>query len=311
MPNSFSGIGGWSAIDADWRNSKTGIANSITNLNNSIADEFSTLSSYVSGDTVMYNNSRYVCTATTAGPGNWDASNWEARTVQQDLGGGGGSTVDVLISYDVVNEELHLDFKDHTNEVLIGGRWYKTVQMPDGNIWLAQNLDYAWEGLTVGTSAYSRETQLANYYNNDENTYGWNGKKCGLLYNAAAKRYLETNKNTLIPGWHVASDGEWNALVTSVGENPGTKLKAIDNSIDGNWPTGWNGTDDYGFSVIPGGVRDPETYQYLNSMARFWTSSIVMTNYDRDYYLGTGSSVTRDYDETWDFYSIRLVKDNP
>ena len=36
MPNSFSGIGGWEAIDADWRDSKQGITNSISNLNNSI-----------------------------------------------------------------------------------------------------------------------------------------------------------------------------------------------------------------------------------------------------------------------------------
>lgn len=116
MPNSFSGIGGWSAIDADWRDSKQGINVSITNLNNSIADEFSTLSSYVSGNVVMHNNSRYVCTASTLNPGDWDASNWEARTIQQDLGsGGGGTSVDVSVSYDAVNEELHLDFSNGGN----------------------------------------------------------------------------------------------------------------------------------------------------------------------------------------------------
>lgn len=115
MPNSFSGIGGWEIKDQDWRDSKQGIASSITNLNNSIADEFSTLSSYVSGNVVMYNNSRYVCTASTAGPGDFDESNWVARTIQQDLGSGGGSTVDVSVSYDAVNEELHLDFSNGGN----------------------------------------------------------------------------------------------------------------------------------------------------------------------------------------------------
>ena len=192
--------------------------------------------------------------------------------------------------------------------VIIGGKEYPTVLMPDGNIWLAQNLDYTWEGLTVGSSSCSRETQLANYYNNDENTYGWNGKKCGLLYNAVAKRYLQNNRASLIPGWHVASDDEWSGLKTAVG-NDGTKLKAVDNSVGGSWPTGWNGTDDYGFSVLPGGWHYPNDYNDLNSMARFWTSSIVMTNYDRDYYFTTESSITRDYDDVWTSYSIRLVKD--
>ena len=117
MPDSFSGIGGWSAVDADWRDSKTGINNSITALSNSIADEFSTASSYVSGNAVMNAGVRYVCTASTAGPGSWESSAWEARPIQADLGsgGGGGSSVDLTVTYDSVTEQLHLDFSNGGN----------------------------------------------------------------------------------------------------------------------------------------------------------------------------------------------------
>ena len=65
--------------------------------------------------------------------------------------------------------------------VVIGGREYPVVQI--GNqLWLAENLDWRWEGLTVG-GQWQRETPGAWYYNNDEATYGVNGNKYGLLYN--------------------------------------------------------------------------------------------------------------------------------
>ena len=56
----------------------------------------------------------------------------------------------VRVSYDAQAEELHFDFYAHTNEVLIGDRWYKTVTI--GNqIWLAENLDYKFCNIGVFT----------------------------------------------------------------------------------------------------------------------------------------------------------------
>lgn len=86
--------------------------------------------------------------------------------------------------------------------------------MPDGKVWMAENLDFAWSGLTVGGSGTSSNPK-ANYYDNDEVTYGWNGRKCGLLYNWYAAKHLEDNKSTLIPGWHVPTKAEWDALATA------------------------------------------------------------------------------------------------
>ena len=114
MPNSFSGIGNWASVDADWRESKPGITGSLQTIGNSIAPPFDTASTYVSGDAVMYSDSRYVCTATTVGPGEWESSAWSARSVQQDIVGATAS-VSLSVSYDSVNEELCLDFSNGGN----------------------------------------------------------------------------------------------------------------------------------------------------------------------------------------------------
>ena len=140
----------------------------------------------------------------------------------------------------------------------IGGRTYRTVTI--GNqIWLAENLDYKFDyngsELPVGVSGYP-STPAAWYYTNEE-TYGIDGtRKCGLMYNWYAAKYLDDNKATLLPpGWHVPTQAEWFTLAETVTESiAGYLLKALDNAT-GNWPTGWGGNDEYGFGALPGGMR--------------------------------------------------------
>lgn len=160
--------------------------------------------------------------------------------------------------------------------VAIGGHTYKTVIIGNQE-WLAENLDYKFDvncsTIPIGGSG-NPSTPHARYYNNDEATYGIDGTyKCGLLYNWHAVEYLEANKATLLPdGWHVPSVDEWNTLSSLLGYNNGTELKAVDNSITSNWPSNWNGTDDYGFNGIPSG-NYIGTYTRLNTDADYWTST--------------------------------------
>ena len=122
----------------------------------------------------------------------------------------------------------------------IGGRVYNTVII-GGKEWMAENLDFKFSGLAIGKGSSSSEPR-ANYYSNNESTYGANGNKYGLLYNWIAVKYLEDHKSELIPGWHVPTTTEWDALATAVGGSgvAGTKLKST---------TGWssgNGDGSYG-----------------------------------------------------------------
>ena len=188
-----------------------------------------------------------------------------------------------------------------SHTVVIGGRTYRTVTMPDGKEWLAENLDYKFDGCFVGTNydwSQNTKTPLAMYYRGDETTYGSTGKNYGLLYNFNAASLLDTNKATLLPsGWRVPTRQDWASLVTSLGENPGTKIKA----------TSWNGSDDYGMSVLPAGQYCDE---WNDSCAYFWTSTayIEYSAYYR-YMSSSNSEISETYHHIGYAYSIRLVND--
>ena len=153
------------------------------------------------------------------------------------------------------------------------------------------------------------------YYDNDETQYGIDGeKKCGLMYNWYAVDYLEQHKNTLIPGWHVASEEEWDALIDAVGGDliAALKLKAVEGAVDGIWPESpWYGSDEAGFGALPGGVR----YTYggfvgIGLVVDYWTSRPKGTTYAYGKGLRYNSdvvSIVLDYPNNAHY--VRLVKD--
>jgi uncharacterized protein (TIGR02145 family) len=193
--------------------------------------------------------------------------------------------------------------------VKIGGRKYPYVQI--GNqLWLAENLDYKFDGCGIGGSE-TPSTPHAWYYNNDEATYGIDGTyKCGLLYNWYAVDYLEQNKATLLPtGWHVATKDEWDTLIAFAGGTSlaGTKLKATNNSITSNWPANWNGTDDYGLKILPAGYLNM-TFRSIGEWSMINTHTTYGTNSPYYWNFGGDSSVILAYGGPLTARSIRLVK---
>ena len=182
--------------------------------------------------------------------------------------------------------------------VEIGGKNYKVVLMPDGNTWMAENLDFQADGISINPSD-SPSTAAAWYYNRDEATYGWEGKKYGLLYNWYAAKALT------IAGWHLPSSAEWDALATACGGSStfGTKAKSTT-----DWTSG-NGQDTYGFTVLPGGTYNFGSFYNVGSYGFFWSASESGSNaYGKGFYTGAsmGSST---YNKTYG-YSVRLVKDS-
>lgn len=185
---------------------------------------------------------------------------------------------------------------------VIGGKKYTTVRMPDGKIWLAENLDFKFCNVGGGGTP---STSNAWYYYNDESTYSWRGYKCGLLYNWYAVKLLNDNRADLCPGWHVPTNDEWTALANAVGgaSTAGTKLKAANVS----WATSWGGTDDYGFGVLPAGYYDGG-FNGVGSRTNFWTITESGSNAYRQGF-GTGAAMTYDAFYKNYGYSVRLVKD--
>jgi uncharacterized protein (TIGR02145 family) len=125
-----------------------------------------------------------------------------------------------------------------------GGQTYRTVKIGD-QIWMAENLNYN-----------SGKGNSACYDNNPENCL-----KYGRLYDWATVVGADSTcndnycDNHLWPdicpeGWYVPGERDWKSLINAIGDSltAGTFLKAAE-----GWDESGNGTDDYGFSALPGG----------------------------------------------------------
>lgn len=195
--------------------------------------------------------------------------------------------------------------------LVIGGREYPIVDMPDGRTWIGENLDFIWTGLIVGQSGASWQESRANYYNNDESTYGVNGNKYGLMYNGVAVEYLEANKSTLFPGWHVATSTEWLAL-----KNAMPKVGEWDGYYRLHTETGWadywnNGDGTYQFNLPPGGWYNGSSFIKVGEETTLY-SSTTRGQYDdlvmiRDQGDGSLNDSVEGY--MYECY-VRLIKDS-
>jgi uncharacterized protein (TIGR02145 family) len=204
---------------------------------------------------------------------------------------------------------------DNMFTVVIGGRTYRTVTIGNQE-WLAENLDYQFDyngsPLPINETG-NPSTPAAWYYNNDDGTtYGIDGTyKCGLLYNQYAVCYLNEHTDTLLPdGWHVPMDYEWRTMFSELTQRVGPAdwdcgytLKAANSSVTANWPSGWDGTNMYGFSVLPAG-RYSSSFNQLGSTAAFWTPDISVIDQ-------TGTSIRFGYDTRDPGNYVSVYSNNP
>jgi uncharacterized protein (TIGR02145 family) len=160
------------------------------------------------------------------------------------------------------------------------GQKYRTVKIGE-KTWMAQNLNY--------------QPQAGNSwcYDNDNS----NGNIYGRLYD------WNTAMNASPTGWHLPSRQEWIDLVTFVGNDmAGVMLKS---------GVGWNGTDNYGFSALPGGNRNADgNFNNANNNGCWWTAT--EKGHDNAYYryMNKYNEVVSEYDNGKNFgFSIRCVQD--
>jgi uncharacterized protein (TIGR02145 family) len=181
----------------------------------------------------------------------------------------------------------------------IDGNTYNTVSIGT-QCWTKENLKVTKysdntsipldaTGGSGGTSGHSWAVTTGAYtiYAN-ESSSGTNATNYGYLYNWYAAKGITTTgsttyKNICPTGYHVPTDSDWNKLVkfihsvadtsstsTIQSTTAGTKLK----KNDALWATN-TGTDDYGFSGLPGGYRSSATggFAGIGSLAYFWSAT--------------------------------------
>jgi uncharacterized protein (TIGR02145 family) len=126
------------------------------------------------------------------------------------------------------------------------GKKYKAVKI--GNqIWMGENLNYDANGSKC-------------YKNKPENC-----TKYGRLYD------WETAMKACPLGWHLPSKSEYETLEKYVG---GKKVAGEKLKTKSGWDNNGNGTDDYGFSVLPSGSGGLESGQFGN----LWSASEVSSD---------------------------------
>ena len=158
-----------------------------------------------------------------------------------------------------------------------GGETYQTVVIGT-QTWFARNSNYD----VNGSKCYNNEPSNCTIYGR---LYNWEG-----VFMACPS------------GWHSPTNAEWETLINYVGgwSNAGKKLKARS-----GWSNNGNGTDDYGFSALPGGYGDSDGYFEDVGLAGYWWNGF--TQYQGIYYDAAGAySSTRDVDY---FYSVRCLQD--
>jgi len=151
-------------------------------------------------------------------------------------------------------------------------------------VWMTQNLnvDKFRNGDPIPEAKTNEEWRKAGengepawcYYNNNPD----NGDRYGKLYNW----YAVNDPRGLAPeGWKIPSDEEWIRLVDFLGGESvaGTKMKSTDFWADYEGISG-NGTNESGFSGLPGGGRNFDgTFLSIGKFGGWWGSTEGGTDY--------------------------------
>ncbi|MDR2582970.1 MAG: hypothetical protein LBC75_05765 [Fibromonadaceae bacterium] len=144
---------------------------------------------------------------------------------------------------------------------------YKTVKIGD-QVWIAKNLNCN----VAGSKCYEDDPANCSKYGR---LYDWATAMAlpdSCNSNSCSSQIGEKHKGICPSGWHIPNNEDWSTLVDFVGYPEGIQLKATSgwNSYQELYPG--NGTDDYGFYALPGGVGDDEEWWDIGNYAYWWNA---------------------------------------
>jgi uncharacterized protein (TIGR02145 family) len=163
------------------------------------------------------------------------------------------------------------------------GQLYNTIQI-FSQCWLKENLNVGT--IIDGTIEQSNNATIEKYcYNNEPDSC----TKYGGLYQWDEMMQYTSQQGTqgiCPPGWHLPKDEEWKVLEGSVdslygighnfwneygyrGTDVGKNLKTTS-----GWTDNGNGTDRFGFSCLPAGIRFADgDFRFIESFGFYWSST--------------------------------------
>jgi len=187
----------------------------------------------------------------------------------------------------------------------LDGNTYEAIQIGE-QLWMAENLktthykngDAIPTGLDNGTWITTSEGAFAIYGGDLSNVEVY-----GNLYNWFS---VDDSRGICMEGWHVPTKEDWEILILDYAggyEVGGDYLK--DDEL-------WNGSDDFGFSVLPGGYRHWDGGYYLNALVHgyFWSSTYVDPQRAVSFVFEINSSTINTYHDWRKFgFSVRCIQD--
>jgi len=185
---------------------------------------------------------------------------------------------------------------------------YKTKQIGT-QVWMAENLNYD----VPGSKCYNDDPANCAKYGR---LYDWATAMalpdCG--YGISCASQIGAKHRGICPsGWHIPTDEEWTILIDFVGRasTAGTKLKS---------KIGWEshsgvplGTDEYGFSALPGGFCSSSgIFSNVGYLGDWWSATEWLYNgyeaYGRRMYF-YGELVGTTWPEKDELLSVRCLQD--
>jgi uncharacterized protein (TIGR02145 family) len=179
------------------------------------------------------------------------------------------------------------------------GTTYKTTKIGD-QTWLAENLNYDVPGNDTDV-CYDNDPDKCKTYGR---LYNWSTAMGGSGSSTANPSGVQ---GVCPSGWHLPSDAEWTTLTTFVGTNPGTKLKA-DSPL---WNSNGKGTDEFGFSALPGGSGySSGSFLNVGSSGYWWSATEGSANgaYGRYMSVSYEYVIGDDFNKNNYLFSVRCIQ---
>ena len=214
----------------------------------------------------------------------------------------------------------------YCNNVEFDGYTYSLVQIGD-QCWFAENLrtttylngdvipagltDAEWESTTSGAIAVYGDGSSA-CFNGSPDIDACDETQSLAEYGRLYNWYAVDDARSLCPsGWHVPTDGEWTDLedfITTQGFS-GTEGAALKSTY--GWNGGGTGTDDFGFSALPGGCRRYYDGAFDNAgyYGYWWSSSPSGGGAWYRYLSSYNPVITRDLSTPRLGFSVRCLRD--
>jgi uncharacterized protein (TIGR02145 family) len=210
------------------------------------------------------------------------------------------------------------------NQAFTGDKHTATIKIPNGNAIIDTRNSQRYRTVKIGNKTWMAEN--LNYKTDNSWCCENNERYCNEYGRLYSGRYARLTENICPSGWHLSTIQEWKDLIDAAGgkKEAGKKLRSKKGWCGTEWDEKlakkiekYKGTDDFGFSALPGGKRSgykpsgSDDYVYRFTSYLCWGYWMAAGGNDAIYMEYNTSSVKEVYGRYYiDAYSVRCVQDD-